>query len=404
MQRMRAKLGISATKLIVLSSTMLATALSGSAQAAWTLNMRPGVTEISNEIYDLHQLMLLICTVIGAVVFGLMFYSIFKHRKSQGHKAAQFHESTTIEIIWTVIPFIILIAMAIPATRVLVAMNDTSESQLTVKVTASQWKWHYEYLEYKGKPLSLGYLSVLSTPRDQIRTPSSNSGLIPHGDSSYEGELNAPEKNEQYLLEVDKPLVIPTGEKVRFLITADDVLHAFWVPDFGIKKDAIPGFINELWTSLPLDKTGTYRGQCAELCGADHGFMPIVVEAKKPEDFQQWLADAQEAQVQANAIVDLSMDELMTTGKSSYEKHCAACHKPDGTGVQGLFPALKDSPIAIGPAADHIDIVLKGKGGMPAFGGNLSAKELAAVITYERNAWGNSVGDMVQPKDIAAAK
>lgn len=389
------------TKIIATLSIALSSQL---AFGDWQMDMRPGVTETSQQIHELHRLMLYICTIIGAGVFGVMFYSMFKHRKSVGHKPANFHESTIVELVWTIVPFLILIGMAIPATKLLIAMHDTSDSELTVKVTASRWKWHYEYLDYKGEQISLGYLSILSTPREQYRTPSSNGGLFPTGDTSYEGELTAPEKNENYLLEVDKPMVIPTGEKVRFLITSDDVIHAFWVPDFGIKKDAIPGFINELWTKLPFEKPGTYRGQCAELCGKDHGFMPIVVEAKQPEEFKQWLADAQEAQKQANAIVDLTMDELMSEGKKSYEKNCASCHKSDGTGVEGLFPALKNSPIAMGAAEDHIGIVVDGKGAMPAFGSGLSMKEIAAIVTYERNAWGNDVGDLVQPKDVAAYK
>lgn len=363
----------------------------GNAFAEMRLDMTKGVTDISNQIYDVHFLMFTICAVIAALVFGVMLISIFKHRKSQGHKAAQFHESTTVEIIWTIIPFFILIVMAIPATKVLVAMDDTSESALTVKVTGSQWKWHYEYLSYEEQnDLNVGFFSLLSTPREQY------------------DELEGPgaTKGEHYLLEVDKPLVIPANQKVRFLITADDVIHSWWVPDFGLKRDAVPGFINELWANVP--KTGTYRGQCAELCGKDHGFMPVVVEVKEQAEFKTWLAAQQQAKAEADAAAtaslgkDMSMEELMAEGEQVYNARCAACHQANGLGLPGVFPGLKDSPIAKGPVAAHIDIVVDGKAGsaMQAFGGQLTPSELASVITYERNAWGNNTGDVVQPRDV----
>ena len=336
-----------------------------------------------------------------------MLWSVVHHRKSKGHQAAHFHENTTVEIIWTVIPFVILILMAIPATRVLIEMNDTSSSAVTVKITGSQWKWNYEYIEYdKNKNLKLKYYSVLSTPRSQIETPVFSAGLLPSGLANYSGERKLPNKDQNYLLDVDKPLVIPTGKKVRFLITSDDVIHAWWVPAFGVKRDAIPGFINELWTLVPEGKEGIYRGQCAELCGKDHGFMPIVVEAKDNNSFKQWLADEQLAQQKADEQAELAGDktytkeQLMALGEKEYLARCAACHQPTGEGLPPTFPALKGSKVAMGPASDHIAIVQNGKNAMPAFKGILPPNVMAAIITYERNAWGNNVGDIVQPKDV----
>jgi len=310
-----------------------------------------------------------------------MFWAIIHHRKSKGAVPAQFHESTKVEILWTAIPFVILIAMAVPATKTLIAMEDTTKADLTIKVTGSQWKWHYEYLDH-----DVSFYSVLSTPREQI--------------------TNQDEKTETYLLDVDKPLIIPKGKKVRFLMTSDDVIHSWWVPEFAVKKDANPGFINEAWTRV--NEAGIYRGQCAELCGKDHGFMPIVVEVKEPNEFEQWLANAQLEKAQAAAAekaslsVTLSEEELMTLGEQVYMANCAACHQPSGMGLPGVFPALKDSPIAVGDIKAHIDIVVHGKPAtaMQGYSKMLSLKELAAVVTYERNAWGNNTGDLVQPSDI----
>lgn len=342
-----------------------------------------------------------------------MFYSMFKHRKSKGHKAAHFHESTIVEVIWTVTPFIILIMMAIPATKLLIAMTDTSDSALTIKVTGSQWKWHYEYLTYEeNNDISLAYYSVLTTPRDQIERPVRAAGLFPKGiaQDRYQADGNYPEQGEHYNMEVDHPMVIPTGRKVRLLITSDDVIHSWWVTDFAIKKDAVPGFINELWVNVPDDKAGIYRGFCAELCGKDHAFMPIVVEAKSPEEFDQWLATRQEEQAQAElaaaSSIDktFSKDELMAEGEKAYLARCSVCHQPNGKGLPPTFPALVDSPMTTGPVADHIAIVKSGKNAMPGFASVLSAKEIAAIVTYERNAWGNVPADgvdVVQPRDVA---
>ncbi|PKG40020.1 cytochrome c oxidase subunit II [Psychromonas sp. Urea-02u-13] len=353
-----------------------------------TINMRQGVTDISENVYQLHMTIFIICCVIALLVFSVMFWSIIHHRKSKGAKPAQFHESTKVEILWTAIPVVILIAMAIPATQTLIKMEDPSKSDLTIKVTGSQWKWHYQYLTYEEKPLDIGFYSIISTPQSQI--------------------TNQQEKTDTYLLEVDKPLVIPTGKKVRFLFTSDDVIHAWWIPDFAVKKDAVPGFINEAWTNVNVE--GIYRGQCAELCGKNHGFMPIVVDVRSPEQFDLWLVEqqvliAQQAQQEA-ALKDVSftMDELMTLGKDVYEANCSVCHQPSGQGLPGLFPSLKNSPITTGDVQQHIDIVVKGKPGtaMQAFAKQLSSKQLAAVITYERNAWGINSGDLVQPKDVQA--
>jgi cytochrome c oxidase subunit 2 len=345
------------------------------------LNMTKGVTEISGKVFSLHMTILYICCVIGIIVFGVMIYSIINHRRSKGAVAANFHESTKVEIAWTIIPFVILIIMAIPATKTLIAMEDPSDADLTIKVTGSQWKWHYSYFDH-----DIEFYSLLATPREQI-----------------EGSQT---KSENYLLEVDKPLVLPINKKVRFLMTSDDVIHSWWVPAFAVKKDANPGFINEAWTRI--DKPGIYRGQCAELCGKDHGFMPIVVEALSEADFDNWVNDqkaqASAAAVQAETALSqtLSMEELMAQGEQVYMARCAVCHQPNGMGLPGAFPPMKGSAITTGPVIDHLDIVINGKTGtaMQAFKTQLSAQELAAVITYERNAWGNNTGDMVQAADV----
>jgi cytochrome c oxidase subunit 2 len=354
---------------------------SASASAAFELNMPRGVTSYSQEVYDLHMLILWICVIIGIGVFGVMFYSIFHHRKSRGAVAAEFHESTTVEIIWTIVPMLILIGMAIPATRALIALEDTSAPDMTIKVTGYQWKWQYEYLDEGIK-----FFSTLSTPREQI--------------------ANVDEKGENYLLEVDNPLVVPVGQKIRILTTAADVIHSWWVPDLGWKRDAIPGFINESWTRI--DKPGTYRGQCTELCGKDHGFMPVVIVAKTEEDYRQWLTDIKGAQTSQGESEDRewAMEELMAKGQEVYNSQCAACHQANGQGVPPAFPALAGSALVTGPIEGHIDIIMNGKPGtaMQAFAGQLNDAEIAGVITYKRNSWGNNVGDIVQPAAIKALR
>lgn len=365
------------TKLITALTAMLPFA----ASAQSSLNLTQGVTEISQRVYDLHMTIFYICSVIGVIVFGAMFVSMVIHRKSKNPKPATFHENVKVEIIWTVIPFLILIGMAIPATQTLFAMEDTSEADVTVLVTGSQWKWHYKYFEH-----DVEYFSLLATRQDQIN--------------------NRLDKGENYLLEVDRPLVIPTGKKVRFLVTSDDVIHSWWVPDFAVKKDANPGFINEAWTKV--DEPGIYRGQCAELCGKDHGFMPVVVIAKEPAEYQAWISEQEAIQRQAKEeeqrllSMSMSKDELMELGERIYLGNCAACHQPNGEGIPGVFPSLKGTNMVMNDKSGHIDIVVNGKAGtsMQAFGNQLSLRELAAVITYERNAWGNNTGDLIQAADV----
>jgi cytochrome c oxidase subunit 2 len=350
------------------------------------LNLTKGVTEVSRDVYDLHMLAMYICVAIGVVVFGAMFWSMVFHRKSKGAKSADFHESTKVEILWTAIPIVILIAMAVPATKTLIDMENNADSDVTIQITGSQWKWHYKYFDQ-----NIEFYSVLSTPREQYENQQGSTAV----------------KGENYLLEVDKHLVIPINKKVRFLITSDDVIHAWWVPAFAVKQDANPGFINEAWTKV--DKPGIYRGQCAELCGKDHGFMPIVVEVKTEADYALWLNEQHEINAQAAAAekasltASVSMDELMTLGETTYVAYCAACHQVSGVGLPPAFPALKDSAVATtGSIAKHIDIVLNGKAGtgMQAYGKQLSMKQIAAVVTYERNAWGNNTGDAVQAADV----
>lgn len=351
-----------------------------SARADYTLNLTEGVTKISHDVHDLHMLILWICVFIGLGVFGTMFYSIYHHRKDKGHQAAQFHENTTVEIIWTIIPTVILISMAIPATKTMLELDDVQDSDMSIKVTGWQWKWEYEYLDS-----DLKFFSSLDEESNKARQLGSDID---------------PRTVPNYLLNVDKPLVIPTKKKIRFLFTAADVIHSWWVPDLGWKKDANPGFVNEAWTQV--DQAGTYRGQCTELCGKDHGFMPIVVVAMDQPDYDAWIKKAKEEAAKGPDLSDLSHDQLVSAGQGVYEKNCATCHLPNGEGVPGAFPALKGSPVVTGDINKQAEIVLNGKGAMPAFGKMLKADELAEVITYTRNALGNSVGDEIQPKAVQA--
>ncbi len=363
------------------------------------VNMPVGVTPISQEVYGLHMLIFWICCVIGALVFAVMFYSMFKHRKSKGAKAADFHESTTVEIIWTAVPLVILIAMAIPAARTLIAMEDTGNADLTVKVTGYQWKWHYEYLD-----TGISFFSTLDAEHNKARQVGSGVDVS---------------QIDNYLKEVDNPLVLPVGKKVRFLHTASDVIHSWWVPDLAVKKDAIPGFINENWALI--EKPGVYRGKCTELCGRDHGFMPIVVEAVPEEEYLAWVAEQQPALAETGAEGDAtagggaaaedsdrewSMDELMAEGEAVYGQACAACHQANGQGIPGAFPAIGGSPVATGPIDAHINTIYAGVAGsaMASFANQLSDSQMAAVITYQRNAFGNTVGDLVQPAAIKALR
>ena len=343
-----------------------------------SVNMSPGVTQVGENIYDLHMIILWICTIIGVGVFGVMFYSIIYHRKSRGVTPANFHESTKVEILWTVVPFFILIAMAVPSTTTLLEIYDTDDAEIDILVTGYQWKWKYEYLDDSGENVS--FFSNLRTPQSEI--------------------YNSQPKGEHYLLEVDEPMVIPVDTKVRFLITGNDVIHSWWVPQLAVKRDAIPGFINETWTKA--DKVGVYRGQCAELCGENHGFMPIVVNVVSQDEYGEWLAAKQ---IEAAEIKDLmaqtfAMDELMERGEAVYARSCLACHGANGEG--GVGNAIKGSVVATGELANHLDVGINGVPGtaMQAFGGQLNDVDMAAVITYQRNAFGNNMGDLVQPIDV----
>ena len=353
--------------------------------AEYQLDLRPGVTSFSQGAFEIHTLVMWICVVIGFVVFGAMIYSIIMHRKSRGAEAAKFDDNLTVEIVWTVVPFIILGFMAVPATKVLLAMEDVSNSDMSIKVTGYQWKWHYDY-NVGENAQDINFFSNMSTPMEEIQ--------------------NKATKNENYLLEVDNVIVVPVNKKIRLLFTSNDVIHAWWVPAFGVKKDAIPGYINESW--FKTDKIGTYRGQCAELCGTNHGFMPIVVEVKSEDDYLAWI-DGQKQQAVAaaeSATKTWTKDELMEHGKSVYATSCMACHQAGGEGLPPMFPALKDSPVAMGDVAKHIDVIVNGVSGtaMQAFGPQLNDADIAALVTYERNAWGNDTGDVVQPADIKAAR
>lgn len=369
----------------VARGTALASMLSaGAAHAAMEYNLQPPVTPIGEQIFDLHIYIMWICVVIFVGVFAVMFYSIFAHRKSKGHQAAQFHENTMVEVVWTVVPFLILLLVAYPATRTVLAMKDTTVPDLTVKVTGSQWKWNYDYLDY-----GFGFYSNLKTPLAQI-------------------EDREP-KGEHYLLEVDQPMVVPVNKKIRLLVTSADVIHAWFLPAAGVQQDAIPGFVRDDW--MRFAKPGIYRGQCAKICGKEHGFMPIVVEVKSPEDFAKW-ADEQKNKSAASAddpnkVWDAK--ELTARGEKVYAANCAACHQASGKGVPPAFPPLDGSKVATGPVAAHLDTVLNGvvKNGQPtamvAWKSTLSPTDIAAVITYERNSWSNHTGDAVQPAQVVAA-
>jgi cytochrome c oxidase subunit 2 len=347
--------------------------------------MRPGVTDMSQRIQSLHHLSLGVVIVVGIVVFGAMFYTMFAHRRAKHPVPAKFHENTRVEILWTLIPTLILIVMAVPATTALIDIEDNTNADMTVLVTASQWKWHYQYVE-----ADIGFFSNLATSQDAIN--------------------NIEDKDETYLLDVDNPLVLPTDKKVRFLMTSGDVIHSWWVPDFAVKQDAVPGFINEAWTRI--DEAGIYRGQCTELCGMNHAFMPIVVEVLPEEEFDAWLQDqrvagelAGEAAVAARSRT-WTMEELMPMGEAVFIQHCATCHQPDGYWQCIKYPALIACEIATGPIVGYLHRVMYGAADseMQAWAPQLSDLDLAAVITYERNAFGNVSGDVVQPLNVYEAR
>ena len=367
---------------VALASLVSLLMVSSSVQADYVLNMTKGVTPISRDIYGLHMIVLWVCVVIGILVFGVMAWSIIYHRKSKGAVAATFHESTTVEIIWTLAPLIILIGIAVPATGTLIDLEDAkTDADINLQVTGIQWKWKYKYIDE-----DVEFISVLSqSSRDAVKDPTGH---------------------ENYLLEVDRPIVLPINKKIRFLFHSNDVLHAWWVPELAVKQDVIPGFINDSWAII--EEIGTYRGQCAELCGKDHGFMPIVVEAVTQAEYEQWITDrkAEAAAIAASAEQQWSMQDLLAKGETVYKANCQVCHGATGAGIPGAFPAMTNSPVVTGNVREHINLVMNGKTGtaMSAFKTQLSDVDLAAVITFERNSLGNSVGDMVQPSAIKNAR
>ena len=354
------------------------------ASAAWELNLQLPVTALARRVYDLHTLLTWVIFIIFVGVFAVVTWSIIFHRKSKGYKAADFHDNTAVEIAWTIVPTLILIAIAFPATSALVEMRDTSQPDLTIKATGYQWKWGYEYVT--GDAAGVKFMSVMSTPREQIE--------------------NKTPKGENYLLEVDRPLVVPVGKKVRVLLTATDVIHSWSVPAFAVKTDAVPGFLRDTW--FRAEKEGTYRGQCSELCGKDHGFMPVVVEVVSAEKYAAWVGEQKKAMAASadDPAKVWKMDELMARGEKVYAANCAACHQPNGAGLPPAFPALDGSKIAKGPKGAHIDIVLNGKPGtaMAAYAAQLTDTEIAAVVAYERNAWSNKLGELIQPAEVKALR
>ena len=353
--------------------------------AQWdNLNMRPGVTDVSNEVFELLMLIFYICCAIGLVVFSVMFYSMFRYTKKKNPEPAKFHEHTGLEIMWTVVPFLILVGMAIPASQTLKEIYNDEEGEINIQVVGYQWKWEYRYLEDDIK-----FFSNLSTDMDEIYN------LVPKG--------------ENYLLEVDEPLVIPTNTRVRFLITANDVIHSWWVPDFAIKQDAIPGFINTAWTEV--SKPGIYRGNCTELCGKNHGFMPVVVKAVEMDEYTDWVMERKEAAIRLAELTEKewSLAELTERGKGVYQTNCVACHQVNGQGLPPVFPALAGSNIVMNDKAKNIEILMEGVQGaaMQSFANQLSEIDMAAVITYTRQSWGNAEngdGSYVVPKDIVEYK
>ena len=352
--------------------------------ADWfALNMTRGITDISNEVFELHMLIFWICVVIGVLVFGVMFYSMYAHTRKKNPVPATFDDNHKLEIAWTIIPFLILIAMAIPASKTLIKMYDDTAGDINIQVTGYQWKWQYRYLED-----DVSFFSNLATDWDEINN------LVPKG--------------ENYLQEVDEMVVIPTGKKVRFLITANDVIHSWWMPAFAIKQDAIPGFVNTAWTKV--DVPGIYRGKCTELCGKNHGFMPIVVKVVEQDEYEEWVGiKKEEAQKLAELTTkEWTTEELVSRGQSVYEVNCVACHQTNGQGITGIFPALVGSDIVLNDKERNIEILMEGVQGaaMNSFS-YLSEVEIASVITYTRQSWGNDKkgdGEVVVPKDIVDYK
>jgi len=348
------------------------------------LNMREGVTQVSRDVFELHMLIFYICVAIGAVVFSVMFYSLFRYTKKRNPNPSTFHESTKLEVAWTVVPFLILIAMAVPASKTLTEIYDDEEGEINIQVVGYQWKWEYKYLED-----DINFFSNLSTDQDEIYN------LVPKG--------------ENYLLEVDEPLIIPVDTRVRFLITANDVIHSWWVPDFAIKQDAIPGFINTAWTRA--EETGIYRGNCTELCGKNHGFMPVVVKVVEKDEYNDWVLAKKEEAIKLAELTEKewSLAELTERGERVYQKNCVACHQMNGEGLPPIFPALAGSDIVMFDKNRNVEILMEGVQGaaMQSFANQLSEVDMAAVITYTRQAWGNAEkgdGEYVVPSDIVEYK
>ena len=348
------------------------------------LNMREGVTQVSRDVFELHMLIFYICVAIGAVVFSVMFYSLFRYTKKRNPNPSTFHESTKLEVAWTIVPFLILIAMAVPASKTLTEIYDDEEGEINIQVVGYQWKWEYKYLED-----DINFFSNLSTDQDEIYN------LVPKG--------------ENYLLEVDEPLIIPVDTRVRFLITANDVIHSWWVPDFAIKQDAIPGFINTAWTRA--EETGIYRGNCTELCGKNHGFMPVVVKVVEKDEYNDWVLAKKEEAIKLAELTEKewSLAELTERGEGVYQKNCVACHQMNGEGLPPIFPALAGSDIVMFDKGRNVEILMEGVQGaaMQSFANQLSEVDMAAVITYTRQAWGNAKngdGEYVVPSDIVEYK
>ena len=348
------------------------------------LNMREGVTQVSRDVFELHMLIFYICVAIGAVVFSVMFYSLFRYTKKRNPNPSTFHESTKLEVAWTIVPFLILIAMAVPASKTLTEIYDDEEGEINIQVVGYQWKWEYKYLED-----DINFFSNLSTDQDEIYN------LVPKG--------------ENYLLEVDEPLIIPVDTRVRFLITANDVIHSWWVPDFAIKQDAIPGFINTAWTRA--EETGIYRGNCTELCGKNHGFMPVVVKVVEKDEYNDWVLAKKEEAIKLAELTEKewSLAELTERGEGVYQKNCVACHQMNGEGLPPIFPALAGSDIVMFDKDRNVEILMEGVQGaaMQSFANQLSEVDMAAVITYTRQAWGNAEngdGEYVVPSDIVEYK
>ena len=377
-------------KLLLLSLSFLGLAAVASINTSNGYNLPTGVTPLSREIHELHMIVFWVCVVIGVGVFSVMGYSIVNHRKSKGYKAAQFHDSLTIEVLWTIIPLVVLIVIAVPATKLLIDLEDSTESDMTIKITGYQWKWKYDYID--GAAEGVGFFSNLDDRSRRELQASIELGAVP--------------TSEKYLVDVDNELVVPVNKKIRFLVTSNDVIHSWWVPDFGVKQDAIPGFINDAWATI--QQPGVYRGNCTELCGKDHAYMPIVVRALPEKEFEEWVYNRKNASEIAAAAANRSftLEELVEKGKGVYDRSCAACHGATGAGVPGAFPAMTNSPIVLGDINVHVGMILNGVAGtaMQAFREQLSDVEIAAVVAYERNALGNSVGDFVQPKEVKAAR